>query len=128
MSELPREYGGWWRIVETSTWGSDMLDLIGPAVISITGRADRLRMIALLADVVWTPTTSGLSFRWTGSWEFDRLAGSGSVRLRKDGTLTGRFAITRGDKSTFLAERTDPPADPIPDPPSYRDKWGGRRW
>ena len=42
MSELPREYVGWWRIVETSTWGSDMLDLIGPAVISITGRVEPL--------------------------------------------------------------------------------------
>ena len=63
MSELPREYIGWWRIVETSTWGSDMLDLIGPALISVTGRADRLRMIALLADVIWTPTKAGLSFR-----------------------------------------------------------------
>ena len=56
------------------------------------------------------------------------MSGTGSVRLRKDGALTGRFVITRGDKSTFLAERTDPPDIRIPDPPSYRDKWGGRRW
>ena len=64
MSELPREYLGWWRIVETSQWGKEMLDLIGPALISITGQADRLRMVALVAYVDWTPTKAGLSFRW----------------------------------------------------------------
>ena len=32
-----------------------------------------------------------------------------------------------GDEITFVAERTAEPNEPIPDPPSYRDKWR-RRW
>lgn len=54
------------------------------------------------------------------------MSGRGSVRLRKDGRLKGRIAIKDGDSSAFTAERAEPPDRPIPDPPSYRDKW--RRW
>lgn len=128
MSALPSEYLGWWRIVETSQWGEEMLDLLGPALLSITGQADRLRMIALLAYVEWTPITTGLSFHWTGAWEYDQMSGTGRVRLRKDGKLSGRFAITNGDESTLIAERAEPPPRPIPEPPRYADKWRGRSW
>lgn len=44
----------------------------------------------------------------------------------KDGRLPGRIKITRGDESTFIAEKAATPIEPIPDPPSYRNKW--RRW
>jgi hypothetical protein len=55
------------------------------------------------------------------------MSGSGRVTLRKDGRLDGVFRIKDGDSSTFVAERADEPDDPIPSPPSYRDKWR-RRW
>lgn len=48
MPEIPHEYRGWWRIIETSQWGSDDIDVCGPALISLTGHADRLRMFVLL--------------------------------------------------------------------------------
>jgi hypothetical protein len=32
-----------------------------------------------------------------------------------------------GDSSTFVAVRAEKPDEPIPTPPSYRDKWR-RRW
>jgi len=51
------------------------------------------------------------------------MSGSGRVTLRKDGRLKGTFRIKDGDSSTFIAERAE---EPIPRPPSYRDKW--RRW
>jgi hypothetical protein len=38
MSEaIPSEYRGWWRITETSQWVNDGLDILGPALLSITG-------------------------------------------------------------------------------------------
>jgi hypothetical protein len=40
--------------------------------------------------------------------------------------LRGRIKIKDGDDATFIAERTTEPVEPIPDPPSYRDKWQGR--
>ena len=125
--EIPPEYNGWWRIVETSRWASEHLDLLGTAMISFTGYADRLRMLALIALVNCRPTKTGVSFTWQGAWEFDPVSGSGSARLRKDGMLSGKIRISNGDHSTFLAERTTAPDESIPDPPSYRDKWR-RRW
>jgi len=125
--EIPREYCGWWRIIETSQWGSDDIDIVGTALISLTGYADRLRMFVLLAYVNCKPTKTGVSFTWQGAWEYDPVSGTGSVRLRKDGRLAGKIKIKNGDESTFVAERTTEPDEPIPDPPSYRDRWR-RRW
>ena len=118
--EIPHEYYGWWRIIETSQWDSDYIDIIGTALISLTGCDDRLRMFVLLAHVNCKPTKTGVSFTWLGAWEYDPVSGTGSVRLRKDGRLTGRIRIKGGDETSFVAER-------VGDPPSYRDKWR-RRW
>ncbi|HYT77811.1 MAG TPA: hypothetical protein VEQ37_00840 [Actinomycetota bacterium] len=127
MEELPREIAGWWRITETSQWMDDDLDILGPALLSLTGDEDRLRMHCLLAHVNCKPTKTGVSFTWEGAWEYDQLSGSGSVKLGRDGKLKGTFRIKDGDSSTFIAERAEAPDEPIHEPPSYRDKWR-RRW
>lgn len=128
QEEIPQEYIGWWKITENSQWINDEIDAIGPALISITGCDDRLRMLYLLAHVTFVPAKRGLSFTWYGAWEFDQVSGSGSVELGKDGRLSGLIKINQGDQSRFIAERTDAPEEPIPEPPSYRDKWRRRRW
>ena len=124
---IPSEYFGWWRIIETSQWVDDELDILGPALISLTGEDDRLRMLCLLAYVDCVVAKTGVSFTWNGAWEYDQLSGTGRVELRKDGRLAGLIKIRDGDKSNFVAERTERPGEPIPDPPSYRDKWR-RKW
>ena len=123
---LPAEYRGWWRIIDTSQWVNDGLDLLGPAMLSLTGADDRLRMHALVAYIECRPTKAGVSFMWEGAWEFDPVSGSGRVTLGKDGRLKGSIRIKDGDSSTFIAERAEEPDEPIPPPPSYRDKWRGR--
>jgi hypothetical protein len=80
----------------------------------------------LLAYVNIKPTKGGASFTWEGSWEYDQMSGTGSVRLAKDGRLVGKIRIKNGDDSTFTAERTSEPEEPIAAPPSYRDKWRRR--
>lgn len=125
--DIPNELRGWWRIIETSQWSNDRLGMLGPALISLTGYNDRLRMLALLAYVQCKPTKQGLSFTWNGAWEFDQMSGSGRVKLGKDGRLNGFIKIKNGQESTFVAEPAKEPDEPIPDPPSYRDKWR-RRW
>jgi hypothetical protein len=60
-------------------------------------------------------------------WEYDQMSGTGRVTLGKDGRLKGTFRIKDGDSSTFVAVRAEEPDEPIPPPPSYRDKWR-RRW
>jgi hypothetical protein len=124
---IQSEYEGWWRIIDTSQWVNDGLDILGPAVISLTGYDDRLRMHCLLAYVTCKPTKAGVSFTWEGAWEYDQMSGSGRVTLGKDGRLKGTIKIKDGDSSTFIAERTTEPEEAIPPPPSYRDKWR-RRW
>ncbi len=125
-AEIPENCYGWWRIVGTGTWGQDGLDILGPALISLTGRDDRLRMHCLVAYVDVRATKSGVSFSWRGAWEYDQLAGRGTAKVGKDGRLKGTIKIENGDSSSFVAERSSPPDRPIPDPPSYRDKWGRR--
>jgi hypothetical protein len=127
MTDMPEEYYGWWRIIDTETWPNDSLDDIGTALLSFTGFGDRLRMHYLLAYVAARATKTGVSFSWEGAWEYDQMSGSGSVKLRKDGTLRGKIRFKNGDDSAFIAERADEPDEPIPHPPSYRDKWR-RRW
>ncbi len=126
MTTIPPEYRGWWRIVDTETWGHDGLDILGPALLSLTGFGDRLRMHCLLAHVDARATRAGVSFRWKGSWEYDPVSGTGSVKLGKDGRLKGMIKISGGDDSTFVAESADEPDEAIAEPPQYRDKW--RRW
>lgn len=127
MSEIPAEYEGWGRITETSEWTDDGLDILGPALLSLTGWDDRLRMHCLLAYVNCKVTKSGVSFTWQGAWEFDQMTGSGSVKLGKDGKIKGTFRIKDGDSSSFIAVRAAAPDEPIQEAPSYRDKWR-RRW
>ena len=127
MTDIPEEYYGWWRIIDTETWPNDSLDDIGTALLSLTGLGDRLRMHYLLAYVAPRATKTGVSFSWEGAWEYDQMSGSGSVKLRKDGKLRGKIRFKDGDESAFIAERADEPDEPIPQPPSYRDKWR-RRW
>ena len=124
--EIPAGIHGWWRIVETGTWDDDGLDLLGPALLSLTGHGDRLRMHCLLAHVEARSTKTGVSFSWSGAWEYDEMSGTGFVRLGSDGRLRGTIRIRNSDSSTFVAELAQPPARPIEEPPSYRDKW--RRW
>ncbi len=127
QTEIPSEYQGWWRIIETSQWVNDDIDILGAALISLTGFDDRLRMFTLLAYVNCKSTKSGISFTWEGAWEFDPMSGSGRVTLGKDGRLKGVIRIKDGDSSTFIAVRSTEPDYPIEDPPSYRDKWR-KRW
>ena len=117
-NDIHADLFGWWRIVETSRWSNKRLDVLGPAMISITGYADRLRMHCLLASVNVKPTKTGASFAWNGAWEFDQMSGTGKVKLGKDGRLRGWIKIKGGEESTFIAERTSKPSEPIPDPPS----------
>jgi hypothetical protein len=62
--DIPHEYYGWWRIIETSQWTDEDIDIIGTALISLTGYDDRLRMFVLLTHVSCKSTKTGVSFTW----------------------------------------------------------------
>jgi hypothetical protein len=48
-TESPTEYRGWWRIADTEQSSDDSLGLLGPALLSLTGEGDMMRMHCLLA-------------------------------------------------------------------------------
>jgi hypothetical protein len=102
--DIPYEYYGWWRIIETSQWINDDIDIIGPALISLTGYGDRLRMFIHLAYVNCNVTKTGISFTWKGVWEYDPVSGTGSVKLRKYGRLSGRIKIKMVTEALFRRE------------------------
>ena len=123
---IPSEYEGWWRITDTSQWVNDGLDDLGPAVISLTGGADRLhalppRLRELPAHQDWRVVHLG------GGLGVSPDVGFGPGEPGTDGRLKGIIRIKDGDSSTLIAERTEEPEEPVPPPPSYRDKWR-RRW
>ena len=126
LDDIPADYRGWWRITETSQWSSRFLDSLGPALLSLNGHDDRLRIHCLVAYVNWKPTKTGVSCTWEGAWEYDPMSGSGRVTLSKDSRLKGSIRIKDGDSSTFVAVRAAEPDEPLPPPPSYRDKWRRR--
>lgn len=51
------------------------------------------------------------------------MSGTDAAKRGKDGRLKGKIRIKNRHDSTFVAEGTDPPDEPISDPPSFRDKW-----
>ena len=127
--ELPEDLYGWWRITDTSHWGNQYIDVLGPALICVEGTQYRLRMFWLIADLELMPTKTGARFTWEGMWEWDSMTGTGTLRLAKNGQkLHGTIKIKQGDSSTFVAEKTSEPNQQIPNPPRYRDKWRRRRW
>jgi hypothetical protein len=91
MIEIPSEYRGWWRIVDTSQWVNDGLDILGPALLSLTGYADRLRMHCLLADV------NCKCFRSSEMLRPDRASrNSGVLRSRYRAGFLRRFGWSPG--------------------------------
>lgn len=107
---IPPEYLDWWHLTESEMWDSEALDLVGPAVLSIgSPQGDRLRMIAIEAEVRCTFSRNAVSFTFEGYDEGDPISGKGRVKLRPDGRLSGQLQIHDGDESTFLAERTQAP-------------------
>jgi len=48
MPEIPTEYRGWWRIVETSQWVNDDIDICGTATRS--GMSDASDPVSIIAQ------------------------------------------------------------------------------
>jgi hypothetical protein len=98
----------------------DGLDILGPALLSLTGCRDRLRMHCLLAYVNCKPTKTGISFTWEGAWEFDQMLGSGSVILGKNGRLKGIFRIKDVDAAHVSASQDESSSSGVDDGFSFK--------
>jgi hypothetical protein len=103
--KLRSKFHGRWRIIESSAWASDALDLDGPAEIAFDNDSfGKLRMIAIRADIDHRVAGDRVEFSWSGFDERDPISGRGFADLVDD-RLTGRLFIHRGDESSFVARR-----------------------
>lgn len=98
---------GKWRITEMERWDQDAIDLVGPAFIEFGGQGGQFRFIAVDGRMHCQHMTKNgrphVEFTWEGNDECDPTSGRGWAKLKKDGTLTGRIYIHRGDDSAFKA-------------------------
>lgn len=104
MADIAQRIAGKWRIVETTIWDRQHLDLCGPAFIAIDaqGRGE-MAFGALEASLKCGFTPSGVDFDWDGADEGDEVSGDGWAELQDDGCLEGEILFYNGDKTTFTA-------------------------
>jgi hypothetical protein len=100
---------GRWRIVETSGWDRDAIDLVEPGYIEFA--QDGTGQFGLIAVRGWLDGRPlerdgrvGVEFTWAGVDEGDPVSGRGWA-VRVDGeTIEGHLFFHLGDDSTFRAE------------------------
>lgn len=108
------QFLGRWRITEMSMWGSDALDLGGPACIEFEPDGmGAIHFIAARGGIDYRASLRGgrplVEFTWEGMSEGDPISGRATATLH-DRHLTGTLFIHLGDESSFMArrwERTD---------------------
>jgi hypothetical protein len=97
---------GRWRIVASDIWGSDYLDLVGPANILFRANGHgefAFGCVNAGMDLEYGRTI--VFFRWAGSDEGDQVTGSGSAELNDDGSLEIELSFDNGDDTVLTASR-----------------------
>ena len=97
---------GKWRIVETSQWDADYLDLVEPAFIlfGAPGTSEfRFGGIEASLDCAWSQTDVGFEFE--GSDEGMDVSGEGWAEMDGADGIVGEISFRDGDETTFKARR-----------------------
>ena len=99
------KFSGRWRIVETSVWASDVLDLDGVACLAFEADGfGRLKMIALSADVDYRENGDRIEFSWAGFDEGDPVSGRGFARIvTGDSWASSSFIAETSARSLLIA-------------------------
>ena len=96
---------GRWRIVAADIWDRDYLDLVGPAVITITpDGSGEIAFGAMQANLDIGYSGSSVSFTWYGFDEMDEVSGDGHAELLDDGSVEITFASHNGDEAVLKAK------------------------
>jgi hypothetical protein len=102
----PKEFLGRWRITGSDVWGSDALDLAGPAHITfVDALLGDFQMIAIEGGLDCRFSGNRVAFSWVGDDDGEASSGRGWAEVLQDGTLRGRMFIHQGDDSAFVAVR-----------------------
>ncbi len=100
---------GRWRIVETSVWDQDALDLVVEAHITF-GRngLGEMQLIAIGASIDYRVERRAdgpvVEFSWSGFDDDNPTSGRAAAKVDGD-TMRGKLFIHQGDDSTFVARR-----------------------
>ncbi len=99
-----RLIGRWW-IVAADIWDRDYLDLVEPAVITITpDGSGEIAFGAMQANLDIGYSGSSVSFTWYGFDEMDEVSGDGHAELLDDGSVEITFAYHNGDEAILKAK------------------------
>ena len=105
---LAAPFQGKWRIAEMDAWPDDVVDLLGPASLSIKGQEGEMRFIAVTAwlDTRYDARNGGpiAEFSWEGVDEGDPRSGRGWLVPATAGRLVGHIFFHNGDYSAFVCE------------------------
>jgi hypothetical protein len=85
--------------------GSRLLDLCGPATLTITARGGEIAFGALQAGLEVEYARDSIGFRWAGSDEGDQVEGEGTAELPDDDMIEIEFAYDNGDEAVLKAKR-----------------------
>lgn len=95
---------GEWRIIEMEVWDKDLLDLMGPARITIDARGQGEFSFGCVSGAFSALGVEGsLISRWTGNDEMEEASGEISIDFKPDGSLTGEICLDDSEESEFRA-------------------------
>ena len=85
--------------------GPGLLDLSGPATLTITAQGGEIAFGALEAGLEIEYARNSIGFRWAGCDEGDEVDGEGTAELLDDGTIEIECAYHNGDEPVVKAKR-----------------------
>ena len=96
---------GLWRIVEAGLWDRALLDLCGPARLTITAQGGEIASGALEAGLEVEYARHSIGFHSAGCEEGDEVDGEGTAEPLDDGALEIEFEYRNGDEALLKAKR-----------------------
>jgi hypothetical protein len=96
---------GKWRITRMEMWGTNYVDMLGPAYIQIDDAGSEMTFAAVQIGLRYEYGETSIWFRFNGSDEMDEVSGDGDAELAENGTLNGEIRFDNGDESSFTAKR-----------------------
>jgi len=117
LATVKTSFKGRWRIVETSLWDEDAIDLLEPAYVEFeSNRLGSMVVGALQAGIDYRVGTRdgqpAIEFSWIGDDDLHPASGRGWAQLEADGRIRVQLYIHQGDDVVMFATHTTSPSRP----------------
>jgi hypothetical protein len=96
---------GKWRITSMEMWGTNYVDMLGPAYIQIDDAGSEMTFAAVQIGLRYEYGETSIWFRFNGSDEMDEVSGDGDAELAENGTLNGEIRFDN-DRRKLIYRKT----------------------